>query len=48
MYWYFSFIGYNAQEITVGKYNHYMMSLVPEITSLESVVVMGYSTKKTK
>ena len=42
----FRFIGYITQEITVKKKTTIDVILVPEITSLESVVVMGYSTKK--
>lgn len=42
----FRFIGYITQEITVKKKTTIDVILVPEITSLESVVVMGYSSKK--
>ena len=42
----FKFIGYKTQEITVGSKTTINVILLPEITSLESVVVMGYSSKK--
>ena len=42
----FSFIGYKAQEITVGANTTINVTLEPEIIAMESVVVMGYSTKK--
>jgi TonB-linked SusC/RagA family outer membrane protein len=42
----FSYIGYNTEEITVDNKSIIDVVLVPEITSLESVVVMGYSSKK--
>jgi TonB-linked SusC/RagA family outer membrane protein len=42
----FSFIGFKTQEINVESKTTINVVLVPEITSLESVVVMGYSTKK--
>jgi TonB-linked SusC/RagA family outer membrane protein len=42
----FRFIGYNTQEIAVKNKTTIDVVLVPEITSLESVVVMGYSSIK--
>ncbi|MCX6255803.1 MAG: SusC/RagA family TonB-linked outer membrane protein [Bacteroidia bacterium] len=42
----FRFIGYITQEIAVMNKTTIDVILVPEITSLESVVVMGYSSKK--
>ncbi len=42
----FSSIGYNTEEITVDNQSVIDVILVPGITTLESVVVMGYSSKK--
>lgn len=42
----FSFIGFNTEEITVGTQTNINVVMVPDITSLQTVVVMGYSTKK--
>ncbi len=42
----FSFVGFNTEEITVGSQTTIDVTLVPGITSLETVVVMGYSSKK--
>jgi TonB-linked SusC/RagA family outer membrane protein len=42
----FSFIGYKSQEITVGGRTKIDVTLSPDIIAIESVVVMGYSTKK--
>ncbi len=42
----FSFIGYKSQEITVGGRTKIDVALTPDIIAIESVVVMGYSTKK--
>jgi TonB-linked SusC/RagA family outer membrane protein len=42
----FSYIGYITEEVTVGTQRTITMSMVPNITSLESVVVLGYSSKK--
>jgi TonB-linked SusC/RagA family outer membrane protein len=42
----FSFIGYNPEEVTVENKTTIDVVLIPSITSLESVVVMGYSTLK--
>jgi len=42
----FSFIGYKTQEITVEGKTTINVTLVPDITALEAVVVMGYSSKK--
>lgn len=44
----FSFIGYAQQEIPVGNQTQINVSLVPEIKSLEEVVVVGYGTQKRK
>ena len=42
----FSFIGYLPDEITVGTQEEINISLVPDITGLEEVVVVGYGTVK--
>jgi TonB-linked SusC/RagA family outer membrane protein len=42
----YSFIGYKTQEITVGNRSIIDVTLEPDIIAMESVVVMGYSTKK--
>jgi hypothetical protein len=42
----FRFIGYISQEIAVKNKTTIDVILVSEITALQSVVVMGYSTKK--
>ncbi len=42
----FSFVGFNTEEISVGSQTTIDVTLVPGITALETVVVMGYSSKK--
>jgi TonB-linked SusC/RagA family outer membrane protein len=42
----FSSIGYNTEEVTVDAKTTIDVLMIPGITSLESVVVMGYSTLK--
>ena len=42
----FSFIGYFAQEVPVGARSVIDVSLVPDITSLDEVVVIGYGERK--
>jgi TonB-linked SusC/RagA family outer membrane protein len=42
----FSFIGFNTEEVIVENKATIDVILIPSITSLESVVVMGYSTLK--
>lgn len=44
----FSFIGYQTQEIAVNGQNDMVVNLVPESSSLEEVVVIGYGTQKKK
>ncbi len=41
-----SFIGYTSQEIVVGNQTTINVSLVPDITQLGEVVVVGYGTQK--
>lgn len=42
----FSFIGFQSQEIPVGNQNIINVSLVPDMSDLEEVVVVGYGTQK--
>lgn len=42
----FSFVGYKTQEIAVGRNTTINVALEPEVIAMQSVVVMGYSTKK--
>lgn len=42
----FSFIGYTAQEITVGGQTEFLINLQPAIQELDEVVVIGYGTQK--
>ena len=42
----FSFIGFITKEIVVGDKTYIDVSLDPDIEEIETVVVMGYSTKK--
>lgn len=42
----FSFIGYSPQEIKVGGQSQINVSLLPDIQSLQEVVVVGYGTQK--
>lgn len=44
----FSFIGYTQQEVLVGSRTQVDITLVPEVRSLEEVVVVGYGTQKRK
>lgn len=41
-----SYIGYSQQEITVGTENVLNIALVPDVRSLEEVVVVGYGTQR--
>jgi TonB-linked SusC/RagA family outer membrane protein len=42
----FSFIGYKTQEIPVGGQTILNVSLAPDVTSLDEVVVVGYGTQR--
>ena len=42
----FSSVGYISEEITVGNRSTIDVTLVPDITSMEEVVVVGYGTQK--
>ncbi len=42
----FSFVGYLTEEIVVGNQTTININLVPEITALEEVVVIGYGSMK--
>jgi TonB-linked SusC/RagA family outer membrane protein len=44
----FTFIGYTAQEVTVGNQNRYDVSLYPEAVSVSEVVVTALGIKKDK
>ncbi len=43
-----SFIGYQKQEIPVNKNVSFNVTLVPEVTALSEIVVIGYGTQKKK
>ena len=42
----FSFIGYKAMETRVGTQTNISISMQPDVTSLEEVVVVGYGTQE--
>ena len=42
----FSFIGYNTEEITVGNQSVINVSLQPDVTQLQDIVVVGYGSMK--
>jgi len=42
----FSFIGYTAEEVTVGSRSSVDVKMIPDIESLSEVVVVGYGTQK--
>jgi hypothetical protein len=42
----FSFIGYQTQEARVGAQTEISITLAPDITALEEVVVVGYGTQQ--
>ncbi|HLU90690.1 MAG TPA: TonB-dependent receptor [Cyclobacteriaceae bacterium] len=42
----FSFIGYNSKEVAVGNQTNIDISLVPSVSDLEEVVVVGYGTQR--
>ncbi len=42
----FSSVGYNFEEVTVGNRTVVDMVLVPDITALDEIVVVGYGTQK--
>ncbi len=42
----FSYLGYESQEVTVGSRTLINIKLVPDVRSLEEVVVVGYGTVK--
>ncbi|MEQ8472579.1 MAG: TonB-dependent receptor [Marinoscillum sp.] len=41
-----SFVGYLSQEVVVGNQSALYISLLPDVKSLEEVVVVGYGTQK--
>jgi TonB-linked SusC/RagA family outer membrane protein len=42
----FSFIGYNAEEVVLGSRTQLDVTMVPDISALSEVVVIGYGTAK--
>ncbi len=44
----FSFIGYVGQEVTIDNRNSIDVKLLPDATSLEEVVIVGYGTQRKK
>ncbi len=42
----FSFIGYETQEISTGGKNTINVSLVPSVSALDEIIVIGYGTQK--
>lgn len=44
----FSFVGYVAQEVAVGSQSTINISLAPDVTALQEVVVTGYSSQQKK
>ncbi|GHB72915.1 SusC/RagA family TonB-linked outer membrane protein [Persicitalea jodogahamensis] len=42
----FSFVGYKSQEVTVGSQSTINLSLLPDESALDEVVVVGYGTQK--
>lgn len=42
----FSSIGYEGQEVTVGNQSTFDIQLIPDLTELTEVVVVGYGTQK--
>lgn len=44
----FSFIGYETEDVTVGEQTTINISLMPDLTSLDEIVVVGYGTQKKK
>ncbi|MHA7128738.1 SusC/RagA family TonB-linked outer membrane protein [Algoriphagus namhaensis] len=42
----FSFIGYSSQEVTVGNQSVIDINLLPDLSELDEVIVVGYGTAK--
>lgn len=42
----FSFIGYETQEVTVGSQTNISMGMMPDLTTLSEIVVVGYGTQR--
>lgn len=42
----FSYVGYQKEEVTVHSRTHIEMTLVPVVTEVDEVVVVGYGTQK--
>lgn len=44
----FSSIGYDTKEVVIGKDQNLIITLIPSVNSMNSVVVVGYGTQKRK
>ncbi|MEP2026911.1 MAG: TonB-dependent receptor [Reichenbachiella sp.] len=44
----FSFVGFNSEEVTVGTQSVINLAMVPDITSMEEIVVIGYGEVEKK
>src|SRR5687768_15200163 len=44
----FSFVGFSSQEVAVGSQTQVNVSLVPDVTALEEIVVIGYGQIEAK
>lgn len=44
----FTFVGYSGQEVEVGNRSTINLSMSPDVTALEEVVVVGYGTQQRK
>lgn len=42
----FSYIGFNTEEITVGDQRNIDLSMIPDLTTLQDIVVVGYGSQK--
>lgn len=42
----FSFIGYETQEVTVGNQTNISVGMMPDLTTLSEIVVIGYGTQR--
>ena len=44
----FSFVGYSGQEVAVGNQSTVNITMTPDVTALQEVVVVGYGTQERK
>ncbi|MEP3389580.1 MAG: TonB-dependent receptor [Reichenbachiella sp.] len=44
----FSFVGFNTEEVTVGSRTVIDLTMVPDVTAMEEIVVIGYGTSEKK